>query len=114
VQFFVTTHSPIICQAAVKGSIWRLPTPGTLQETSRIAGDDLNRLIYGSILDAFGTQFFGIGVTRSDVSKEKLVELARLNRKSLSGQLPVQEQDKLSELRATFPSTAATVADEKM
>jgi hypothetical protein len=114
VQFFVTTHSPIICQAAVKGSIWRLPTPGTLQETSRVTGDDLNRLIYGSILDAFGTQFFGIGVTRSEVSKEKLVELARLNRKSLSGQLPIQEQDKLSELRATFPSTAANVADEKI
>jgi energy-coupling factor transporter ATP-binding protein EcfA2 len=27
-QFLVTTHSPLVCQAAEKGSVWRLPTPG--------------------------------------------------------------------------------------
>jgi len=112
VQFFVTTHSPIICQAAVKGSVWRLPTPGTSQEAARVTGDDLNKLIYGSILDAFGTQFFGIGVTRSDASKEKLVQLAQLNRRSLSEQLPSEDQSKLEELRAMLPSAAAKVADE--
>ncbi|RWP75836.1 AAA family ATPase [Mesorhizobium sp.] len=112
VQFFVTTHSPIICQAAAKGSVWRLPTPGTTEEAGRVTGDDLNKLIYGSILDAFGTQFFGIGVTRSDASKEKLLELARLNRKSLSEQLDTSDQNKLEELRATLPSVAAKVADE--
>lgn len=112
VQFFVTTHSPIICQAAVHGSIWRLPTPGTTEEVRRITGDDLNKLIYGSVLDAFGTQFFGVGVTRSAESKQKLVELARLNRKSLSVQLVAEEQRKLEKLRAMLPSVAAKLPDE--
>ena len=34
VQFFVTTHSPIICRSAAQGSIWRLPTPGTGRGTA--------------------------------------------------------------------------------
>ncbi|BCH24247.1 ATP-binding protein [Mesorhizobium sp. L-8-10] len=111
-QFFVTTHSPIICQAAAKGSVWRLPTPGTAEVAGRITGDDLNKLIYGSILDAFGTQYFGVGVTRSATSKEMLVELARLNRKSLNQDLEREERSKLEKLRAMLPSTSAKVADE--
>lgn len=38
-QFFVTTHSPIICQAAGKGTVWRLPTPGSGETACRIEGD---------------------------------------------------------------------------
>ena len=112
VQFFVTTHSPIICQAAATGSVWRLPTPGTTEEGGRVIGDDLNKLIYGSILDACGTQFFGVGVTRSEASKDKLVQLAKLNRKSLTADLGAEEQGRLETLRATLPSTSAKVADE--
>ena len=41
------------------------------------------RLVDGNILDAYGTDLFGEGVTRSAKSKEKLERLARLNRKRL-------------------------------
>ena len=36
VQFFVTTHSPIICRSAARGSIWRLPTPGRKKRPTRL------------------------------------------------------------------------------
>lgn len=112
VQFFVTTHSPIICQAATRGSVWRLPTPGTSEAGGQVTGVDLNKLIYGSILDAYGTQFFGVGVTRSEASKEKLLELASLNRKSLSRELNGDELERLEMLRATLPTAASKVASE--
>ena len=59
VQFFVTTHSPIICRSAARGSIWRLPTPGTGEEAHQIEGPNRDRLVNGSILDAFDTEYFG-------------------------------------------------------
>ena len=68
VQFFVTTHSPIICRAAEHGSVWLLPPPDTDGEPRRVAGNDLNRLLYGNVLDAFGTDIFGRNVTRSEQS----------------------------------------------
>ena len=35
-QFFVTTHSPIICRAARRGSVWLLPVPGSDEQPRRI------------------------------------------------------------------------------
>lgn len=66
VQFIVTTHSPIVCRAAK--SVWRLSTPGDDDESVRIEGDILNRLIRGSILEAYGTEFFGRDISRSSDS----------------------------------------------
>lgn len=111
-QFFVTTHSPIICRAATNGSIWRLPTPGTDDIARRIEGNQLNRLLYGSILDAYGTEFFGEEVTRSEQSTQKLLELARLNRKRLKSRLSRAEEQELEALQAMLPSRVAeTLAD---
>ena len=59
VQFIVTTHSPIICRSAEKGSIWRLPTPGSDDEARQIIGQDRVRLFHGSVLDAYDTELFG-------------------------------------------------------
>ena len=81
-QFFVTTHSPIICRAARRGSVWLLPAPGSGEEGRRVTGTELERLIDGNILDAYGTELFGEEVTRSEQSKMKLERLARLNRKT--------------------------------
>jgi hypothetical protein len=110
IQFFVTTHSPIICRNAT--TVWRLPVPGTEDEAGRIDGIALNRLIHGSILDAYGTDFFGTDVARSVESKELLTELAVLNRKALRGQLDSAGRNRLDELRAMLPSAGATLAQE--
>lgn len=105
-QFIVTTHSPIICRNAK--SIWWLPRQGSENDKSRrLTGQDFDRLTNGSILDAFGTELFGRGVVRSRASKDKLVELAELNRKSLKEELSDAERQYMNELRAILPSTSA-------
>ena len=107
IQFFVTTHSPIICRSAAKGSIWRLPTPGRDEMVHRIEGVDRRRLVNGSILDAFDTEYFGEKVTRSDASHEMMKKLATLNMKSLRSSLSDKERIELEELRSTLPSLSA-------
>ena len=109
-QFFVTTHSPIICRAARHGSVWLLPTPGSEEEARRVTGTELERLIDGNILDAYGTELFGEEVTRSEQSKKKLAQLARLNRKRLRSSLSRKEQQELEHLRAAMPSSPNTTA----
>jgi hypothetical protein len=74
-QFIVTTHSPLICQAAERGSILRLPEPGEEDELPRaIQGLERDRLLYA-------TDSFGHVPTRSKAGQEKLATLARLNQK---------------------------------
>jgi hypothetical protein len=107
IQFIVSTHSPIICRSAK--SVWRLPTPGSEEAPERIEGDNLNRLIHGSILEAYGTEFFGTDIARSAASKELMEELAKLNRKSLKGVVSDGERARMEQLRRTFSSRATDV-----
>ena len=109
-QFFVTTHSPIVCRAARRGSVWLLPTPGSEEEARRVVGAELDRLTDGSILDAFGTELFGKEVTRSEQSKMNLERLARLNRKRLTSRLSPSEQSELEHLRTALPSNPNATA----
>ena len=109
-QFFVTTHSPIICRAARRGSVWLLPVPGSDEQPRRIRGHEITRLVDGNILDAYGTDLFGEEVTRSEHSKERLERLARLNRKRLKAPLSPDEQSDLERLRASMPSSPSHTA----
>jgi len=108
-QFIVTTHSPWVCQAAERGSVWRLPTPGVEDDGGRITGTELKRLIYGNVLEAYGTEAFGSSVNRSESSKEKMLRLAQLNQKSLRSDLSETEQAELLDLRSTLPTSAGTL-----
>ncbi len=102
-QFFVTTHSPIICRAAT--SIWKLPPPGSTEATRRVIGSEFARLVDGNILDAYSTDLFGEGTARSVRSEEKLARLAELNQRRLHEELGPEEEAELRCLRATLPST---------
>jgi len=108
VQFIVTTHSPIICRNAT--TVWRLASPGSEEVTGRVEGTALARLIHGSILDAYGTEFFGRDVARSADSKELVQEMALLNRKALKGELGTEERTRLETLRRTLPTRASDTA----
>jgi hypothetical protein len=74
-----------------------------------ITGTDLDRLLYGNVLDAYGTEAFGEGVTRSEESKKRLHRLAELNRKELHKGLSDIEKKEQEELRASLPTSAHTV-----
>nr|WP_082490232.1 ATP-binding protein [Methylobacterium sp. Leaf122] len=117
VQFIITTHSPIVCRAVsnekgeVNGSVWRLPAPGNDEVFRRIDGLDLDQLIYGDVLDAYGTELFGSGVTRSKVGTQLVERLAELNTAALQRDLTEAEKQDRRRLRAIFPAEAGRIAD---
>jgi predicted ATPase len=104
IQFIVTTHSPLVCQAAADGgSVFRLPRPGTDEQGRKLEGAELNRLLYGNVLDAYGTDAFG-RVTRSEAALKRLERLAELNRREVDVGLTPEEEREQEDLRATFPT----------
>jgi len=105
IQFIVTTHSPLVCRACEKGSIWRLATPGSDIESGEVTGTDKNRLIFGNILDAYGTEVFGQNVSISAEGNEKRNRLGELNIKSILGEkIEDTELKELSDLKEIFPT----------
>jgi predicted ATP-binding protein involved in virulence len=99
-QFIVTTHSPLICRAAEKGSIWKLAAPGSDQPSRELTGIERDRLIYGNILDAYSTEAFGDeSVIRSDSANEKLQRLAMLSQLNAYGRLDEAGKQEMQELR---------------
>ena len=106
IQFIVTTHSPLICHAAEKGTVWRLPTPGTDEVGRMITGAERERLVFGSILEAYSTGMFGAVTTRSKESQRRLERLAELNVLELSRDLSKKERTEQLELRAAAPTEA--------
>jgi len=104
IQFIVTTHSPLICQAASVGTVYRLPQPGSDEQGEMITGQMLDRLLYGNVLDAYGTEVFGEGITRSEKSKQNLARLAKLNQKAKYEPLTDIEEEERQKLKAMMPS----------
>jgi energy-coupling factor transporter ATP-binding protein EcfA2 len=102
-QFLVTTHSPLVCHAAVQGSVYRLPRPGSDEEGRMVVGDELHSLLYGDVLDAYETESFGVLSTRSVVGEAKLRRLAELNVKRLDEGLSPAEELERGELRRALP-----------
>lgn len=104
VQFIVTTHSPLICRAAVKGSIWKLEA-GADGTTSIYALEErkLTDLLYGDVLDAYGTGMFGIDITRSEEGADKLQRLAALNILYYRDELTPQQKAEREGLLRIFP-----------
>jgi len=103
-QFIVTTHSPLICRACEHGSIWRLTAPGSTEQSGEVTGLDRDRLIYGNVLDAFGTEVFGHEVTQSQKGLGLGKQLAQLNKKSFKGTITETERQEMYELRAKMPT----------
>jgi len=115
VQFIVSTHSPLICQAAEVGTVFRLPRPGADPSEDRgemVTGLALKRLLYGNVLDAYGTGVFGDGVTRSDSGQEKLERLAELNTLELVGALSEEQKQAQAELREILPTESSVTSHD--
>ncbi len=111
IQFIVSTHSPLICQAAEHGSILLLPRSGTEGKPRLLEGSELKRIVYGNVLDAYGTDAFGVetALTRSETSKAMSERLAALNNKELLDGLTATERDEQKQLRGTLPTTASRI-----
>lgn len=108
IQFIVTTHSPLICRACDKGSIWRLAAPGSGQPSGQITGTDKDRLVFGNILDAYGTEVFGAGVVRGAKSEEKRERLGHLNMLYALGKIGPDEEKERFEIQKILTTDAPT------
>jgi hypothetical protein len=104
-QFIVTTHSPIICRACGEnGTIWHLPTPGTDKQIREIVGTEKYKMLYGNILDAYGTGDFGEGTQISAMAKEMIQRKIELQNKAYETDLSPKEEAELNDLRAKIPN----------
>jgi energy-coupling factor transporter ATP-binding protein EcfA2 len=104
IQFIVTTHSPLVCRASKNGTIWRLPSPGDAAKSVQLLGDEKNLLIYGNVLDAYGTNIFGKGISIDTQSSDLQNELAELNIRSMLGEITKEEVTRREQLLKLFPS----------
>ncbi|MBK9266318.1 MAG: AAA family ATPase [Polyangiaceae bacterium] len=112
IQFIVTTHSPLVCQSAYKGSIFRLPRPGSEEKPAMVTGLERDRLLYGNVLDAYGTGAFGDVAAQSDKALEMLERLAMLNQKELTEGLTRAERQEQRKLRAILPTAASAMPED--
>jgi len=99
IQFIVTTHSPIICQAADPGGLFVLPEPGSDREPRRLSDDELNKIIASRPDTILLTAAFGLENTRSPVAVEARAEYSRLVAvRRAVGKLNPSEQKRFQQL----------------
>lgn len=65
VQFIVTTHSPLVCQAATGGRVFTLPAPGSDRAPGIVSPAEYERLIKGDTDDVLSSSAFNMPQTRS-------------------------------------------------
>lgn len=102
-QFIVTTHSPLVCRACENGSIWRLSAPGSKQSSEEVTGLAKDRLVFGDILDAYGTAVFGSDLTRGQEGLQHQGEYRKLKYKQIYNEdMTDKEKQRLAYLSTIF------------
>ncbi len=101
IQFLVTTHSPIICQAADPNGLFVLPEPGSDQPPRALSAADYATVIAARPDTILLTPAFGLQNTRSPQAVDARSEYARLQAKRrATGVLGPDEQARVAELEA--------------
>jgi energy-coupling factor transporter ATP-binding protein EcfA2 len=85
IQFLVTTHSPIICQAADQNGLFVLPEPGSENKPRPLSDEDYRKVIASRPDTILLTPAFGLQNTRSPQAVEARAKLAKLEAKKRSG-----------------------------
>jgi hypothetical protein len=99
IQFLVTTHSPIICQAADPNGLFVLPEPGSDVPPRALTEQEYNKVIASRPDTILLTAAFGLQNTRSPRAVEGRAELAGLQAKRRAGaKLTKDEQAKERQL----------------
>ncbi len=99
IQFIVTTHSPIICQAADPNGLFVLPEPGSDEQPRALDKAEYNTVIVSRPDTILLTPAFGLQNTRSPEAVDARSEYARLQSKQrATGKLSNAEQERITEL----------------
>jgi hypothetical protein len=100
IQFLVTTHSPIICQAADENGLFVLPEPGSDDEPRALTKEEYEKVIVSRPDTILLTSAFGLQNTRSPLAVDRRAEFAQLQAKKRAGaKLTSSEEKKLAQLR---------------
>lgn len=97
VQFIVTSHSPLVCQAADGGRIYHLPQPGR-GSAFRLHRDDYETIIAGKPDEILLSPAFELPHTRSPRAVEARERRARLISKQKATTLSSGEANELEQL----------------
>ena len=84
-QFLVTTHSPIICQAADPNGLFVLPEPGSDHQPRPLTDEEYKKVIASRPDTILLTPAFGLQNTRSPRAVEARAKLAKLEAKERAG-----------------------------
>lgn len=99
IQFLVTTHSPIICQAADENGLFVLPDPASADLPRPLTPDEYRKVIASRPDTILLTSAFGLQNTRSPRAVKGRAELAKLRaKKRAGGLLTTEEKDRISQL----------------
>ena len=100
IQFLVTTHSPIICQAADENGLFVLPEPGSDNEPRALTKEEYRTVIASRPDTILLTPAFGLQNTRSPRAVEGRAEFSKLEaKKRAGGRLTTEEEKKAKQLR---------------
>ncbi|MBK7000016.1 MAG: AAA family ATPase [Rhodoferax sp.] len=100
IQFLVTTHSPIICQAADENGLFVLPEPGGQDKARALTKEEYEKVISSRPDTILMTPAFGLQNTRSPRAVEGRAAYSRLMaKKRAGGKLTNEEQDKARQLK---------------
>ena len=97
-QFIVTTHSPLICQAADENGIFHLPAPGKEFPPFRLPPEEYKKVITGRADTIYLSPAFGLEYTRSPKAVTARREYSRLQAKKMTASLSEQEKKRQLEL----------------
>lgn len=98
IQFIVTTHSPMICQAADENMIYHLPPPGSQSEPNRIEGDEYWNIVKSKPDVIYLSSAFGMQYTRSPRAVQARRRRAELKAKAHAGLLSAAESNQMKQL----------------
>ncbi len=99
IQFLVTTHSPLICQAADPNGLFVLPEPGSDTLPRALSDDEYRQIIASRPNTILRSSAFGLPNTSSPEAVEKRQEYSKLKAKQLAGAaLTPDEEAKFKQL----------------
>lgn len=104
IQFIVSTHSPLVVQAADPNGVFVLPMPGEESGLLRkLSGEESDRVRFGRAEKTLLGQAFGLQSTRSKWAVAQIEEYRRMSGLQRAGRLTdAREQSRFQDLKLTM------------
>ncbi len=95
IQFIVTTHSALVCQAADESGIFHLPPPGSSESPFQLDPEEYWRIVRSKADDVYLSPAFGLTQTRSPEAVASRQGYARLKAKKRGVGLTPEEDKQI-------------------